>query len=261
MLPLQVTHAKPGSALISCLNVIVPKASYPLSELTEMEYGSKPVDGGRLLLTSTERDSLPLTVSQFATFVRRFVGAEEVINGTLRYCLWIEDPNLMEAQSILEISERIAHVKKIRLESPKKATVKLAAHPHRFGEIRRPGIHHTIVAPVTFSETRQYFTADLIDRRTIASATAFCLYDAPLWNFAALSSRIFLIWLASVGGKLETRYRLTNTVVWNTFPIPPLTEKNRADLTGCAEDILLAREAHFPATIADLYDPDNMPHD
>ncbi|MCL4822634.1 MAG: hypothetical protein KJZ57_00325 [Anaerolineales bacterium] len=247
--------------LIAGPSVVVQKASRLLGELAEMQYGSKPVDGGHLLLTSAERDRLQLTATQSAALIRRIVGAEEVINGSLRYCLWIEDACLSEAQSIPSVRDRIAGVKKIRMTSPKQATVKLAAHAHRFGEVRLPGTHHTIVAPVTFSEARPYFTPDLIDHQTIASATAFALYDAPLWNMAVLSSRIFLVWVAAVGGKLETRYRLTNTVVWNTLPVPPLTDKNKLDLVRCAEDILLAREHHFPATIADLYDADTMPAD
>jgi len=76
---------------------------------------------------------------------------------------------------------------------------------------------------------------------------------------ALIASRLHLVWIGTVCGKLETRYRYSNTMGWNTFPVPTLTEKNRADLTRCAQDILLAREAHFPATIADLYDPDKMP--
>jgi hypothetical protein len=90
---------------------------------------------------------------------------------------------------------------------------------------------------------------------------AFGLYDAPLWTIALIASRLHLVWIATVCGKLETRYRYSNTLGWNTFPVPTLTEKNKADLTRSAEDILLAREAHFPATIADLYDPDTMPAD
>jgi hypothetical protein len=82
-----------------------------------------------------------------------------------------------------------------------------------------------------------------------------------LWNFALVVSKLHLTWIATVCGKLETRYRYSNAHGWNTFPIPALTEKNKADLTRCAEDILLAREAHFPATIAHLYDPDTMPAD
>jgi hypothetical protein len=96
---------------------------------------------------------------------------------------------------------------------------------------------------------------------SIVSDNAFALYDAPLWNMALIASRLHLVWIATVCGKLETRYRYSNTLGWNTFPVPTLTEKNKSDLTRCAEDILLAREAHFPATIADLYDPDNMPAD
>ncbi len=85
------------------------------------------------------------------------------------------------------------------------------------------------------------------------------MYGAPLWCLALIASRLHLVWIGTVCGKLKTDYRYSNTLGWNTFPIPTLTEKNKADLTRCAEDILLAREAHFPATIADLYDPDAMP--
>ncbi len=99
----------------------------------------------------------------------------------------------------------------------------------------------------------------LMPKNTVVSNAAFAIYDAPLWNMALIASRIHLVWIATVCGKLETRYRYSNTLGWNTFPVPTLTTKNKADLTRCAEDILLAREVHFPATIADLYDPEAMP--
>jgi len=88
---------------------------------------------------------------------------------------------------------------------------------------------------------------------------AFALYDAPMWNLSIIASRMHLVWIGTVCGKMKTDFRYSNTLGWNTFPIPELTEKNRADLTRCAEDILVAREAHFPATIADLYNPETMP--
>jgi hypothetical protein len=94
---------------------------------------------------------------------------------------------------------------------------------------------------------------------TIVSNLAYALIDAPLWNMALLVSKLHLVWVATVCGKLETRYRYSNTLGWNTFPVPLLTEQNKTDLEVCARDILLAREAHFPATIADLYDPEKMP--
>jgi hypothetical protein len=88
----------------------------------------------------------------------------------------------------------------------------------------------------------------------VVSSEAFAMFDAPLWQLALIASRVHLIWIATTCGQLETRYRYSNVLGWNTFPVPTLTDKNKADLTRCAEDILLAREAHFPKTISDLYE-------
>ena len=115
--------------------------------------------------------------------------------------------------------------------------------------------------PCVSSENRAYLPVGLIDNKSAVTNLCFALYDAPLWNIALIASRLHLIWISTVCGQLETRIRYSNTLGWNTFPLPKLTEKNKADLTCCAEDILLAREAHFPATIADLYDPETMPDD
>ena len=117
----------------------------------------------------------------------------------------------------------------------------------------------TILVAGVSSERRQYLPVDLVPRGYVASNLLFALYDAPLWNMALIASRIHLVWIATVCGKLKTDYRYSNTLGWNTFPVPTLSAKNKADLTQCAEDILLAREAHFPATIAELYKPDEMP--
>jgi hypothetical protein len=95
----------------------------------------------------------------------------------------------------------------------------------------------------------------------VISDLAFAIYGPAMWELGLILSRMHLVWIATVCGKLETRLRYSSTLGWNTFPVPTLTEKNKADLTRCAEDILLAREHHFPATIADLYDPENMPDD
>lgn len=118
-----------------------------------------------------------------------------------------------------------------------------------------------MIVPSVSSESRPYLPVGLLPPGTIVSNLAFALYDAPLWNLAIIVSRLHLVWIATVCGKLKTDFRYSNTLGWNTFPVPTLTEKNKADLTRCAEDILLARERHFPATIADLYDPEKMPDD
>ena len=122
----------------------------------------------------------------------------------------------------------------------------------------RIGKRHSVVVPGVSSERREFLPVGLVDNKTPLTNLAFGLYDAPLWNMALIASRLHLVWVATVCGQLETRYRYSNTLGWNTFPVPMLTEKNKADLTRCAEDILLAREHYFPATIADMYDPDCM---
>ena len=118
-----------------------------------------------------------------------------------------------------------------------------------------------LIVPRVSSERRPYLPIGLLPERSIVADSSFALYDAPLWNMALIASRLHLIWIATVCGKLKTDFRYSNTLGWNTFPVPTLTDKNKDDLNRCAEDILLAREAHFPATIADLYDPEKMPAD
>jgi hypothetical protein len=141
-----------------------------------------------------------------------------------------------------------------------KAAQKLAGTPYRFRD-QEAAVDHVLVVPRVSSENRPYLPAGLLLADAIIQDQAFALYDAPLWNMALIASRLHLVWIATVCGKLKTDFRYSNTLGWNTFPVPTLTEKNKADLTRCAEDILLAREAHFPATIADLYDPKKMPAD
>ena len=101
----------------------------------------------------------------------------------------------------------------------------------------------------------------LIDKSPVIGDKCYAIYDAPLWNLSLVASRVHWVWIGTVCSRLEMRFSYGNTLGWNTFPVPLLTEKNKADLTTCAEDILIAREGHYPATIADLYDPHDMPTD
>ena len=222
-----------------------------------MTFGNTPIDGGHLLLARDECDALRLTTEQQRRFVRRILGSAEFIRGIERYCLWIEDQYLTEALAIEPIARRIRDVRLLRLKGGKTAR-DIAERSHQFQRMYF-GAHSTIIVPGVSSETREYLPCGFEPAGTVVSNLAFAIYDAPLWNMALLASRLHLVWVATVCGKLETRYRYSNTLGWNTFPVPLLTEQNKADLTQCAEDILLAREAHFPATIADLYDPEKMP--
>lgn len=236
---------------------IVEKVSNPISAISDMTFGNTPIDGGNLLLTRCEHDALGLSAACSKLLTRKIYGSAEFIRGLERHCLWIDDENLSQAEIITSIKVRIENVRKLRLAGGKTAQT-IAHKPHQFQRMYCAK-RSTIIVPGVSSEARAYLPCGYLPRGSVVTNAAFALYDAPLWNMALIASRLHLVWIATVCGKLETRYRYSNTLGWNTFPVPPLTEKNKSDLTRCAEDILLAREAHFPATIADLYDPDNMP--
>jgi len=209
-------------------------------------------------LSSAEVAALGLTTDQHKRFIRRIYGSAEFIRGQERYCLWIEDKHLDEAMGIVPVKQRIEAVRTMRLASRDKGANEMAKRAHQMREMNIGDIQ-TVAMPCVSSENRGYLPAGLVDNRSTVTNLCFALYDAPLWNMALIASRLHLVWIGTVCGKMKTDFRYSNTMGWNTFPVPKLTEKNREDLTACAEDILLAREAHFPATIADLYNPEKMP--
>jgi hypothetical protein len=248
-----------NSYLLESSNVFVPRYSESISGLSLMLKGNQPTDGGNLSLSISERNDLLAAYPEASEFLRPYYGAAEFIQGLERQCIWVEDEKVSSAKHILPLQERFARVKKIRATSKALETRPAAAYPHRFRQIQAVASRYSLIVPQVSSERREYLPVGLLPPRSIVSNLAFALYDAPLWNMALIASRIHLVWIATVCGKLKTDFRYSNTLGWNTFPVPTLTEQNKADLTRCAEDILLAREAHFPATIADLYDPDAMP--
>jgi hypothetical protein len=245
--------------LVPANHIIVEKVIRPLSALNEMNFGNKPTDGGHLILDRTEVEKLNLDFAQRQKVVRRFIGSEDSINGKERFCLWLSEEDAKSLYQNEVIASRLLGVRKMRLESDKPQTKELANVPFRFGEIRQSGNEVPFIIPRVSSESREYLPFAMGHAGDIVSDTASALYDAPLWSIALYASRLHLMWIATVCGKLKSDFRYSNTLGWNTFPVPTLTDQNKADLTRCAEDILLARESHFPATIADLYDPENMP--
>jgi hypothetical protein len=232
-----------------------------LSALPAMVFGNMPRDGGHLSFAQDEKLGIVNSEPDAEVYIHRYLGSDEMINGNIRYCLWIEDDQAEAASSIDKIGERLESVAEMRASSSADSTRNFAKRPHRF--VQTPGIgqRSTILVAGVSSERRRYLPVDLVPSRYVASNLLFAIFDAPIWCFSLIASRLHLVWVATVCGKLETRYRYSNTLGWNTFPVPQLTEKNKDDLTRCAKDILLAREAHFPATIADLYDPEKTPED
>ena len=148
----------------------------------------------------------------------------------------------------------------MRLASRDKSANGMAKRAHQMREMNI-GQRHTIAIAAISSENRPYLPCGLLGNDQTVNNKLYALYDAPLWNMALLASRIHWVWIGTVCVRMRTDFSYSNTLGWNTFPVPKLTEKNKEDLNRCAEDILLAREAHFPATIADLYDPEKMPAD
>lgn len=246
--------------LVSGGNVVVFKQQRPNDVKGEMTRGNMPYDAGHFLLTPDQLRQLNLSSAQQSRFVRKIVGSDDFINGTVRYVIWIEDQYLDEALEVADFARRIEAVRRFRRNSTDTGADALAKRAHQMKTITI-GERSTIVVPAVSSERRAYLPVGLLGRGTTLTNLAFALYDPPIWNLALIASRIHLVWIATVCGKMKTDFRYSNTLGWNTFPLPQLTEKNKTDLTRCAEEILLAREAHFPATIADLYDPDNMPAD
>ncbi len=245
--------------LVPGADVVVEARPGSIAGLPEMSFGNMPRDGGMLLMSSSERSRLAAAQPAAARFLRDYVGSEDAIHGVRRACIWIEDDEVGQAGAIPFIAERLEAVRVARRKMKADSTQRFADRPHRFVQIQGVGESWTIAIPSVSSERREYLPVVLLGPRTIVSNAAFGLYDAPLWSMALIASRLHLVWIATVCGKLKSDFRYSNTLGWNTFPVPPLSGQNKADLTRSAEDILLSREAHYPATIADLYDPAQMP--
>jgi hypothetical protein len=250
-----------NSYLVPAPAVYVATQPNPLADLPRMVMGSMPRDGGNLLLDQDEVRRLVGSAPFADDWVRRYVGSNELINGIERYCLWIGDADAPKAHESDEVAKRLEAVAEMRRSSPLASTNEFANRPHRFVYLAGESRIGTVAVGGVSSERRPYLPVDMFNPRAVLSNLAFAMYDAPLWSLALIGSRIHLVWIATVCGKMRTDFRYSNTLGWNTFPVPPLTEKNKADLNRCAEDILLAREARFPATIADLYNPEKMPAD
>ncbi|WP_298218408.1 DNA methyltransferase, partial [Halothiobacillus sp.] len=240
-------------------DIVIQPLRESMTGCAYMDLGNMPKDGGHLLFSESEADEAARREPDITKYVFDFVGSQEFVKGIVRKCLWIEDDQAEEAKRIPLVAERLAGVRAMRLASDAESTRAYADRPHRFKQIQGRGLTSSIVVPKVSSESREYLPVGLLTAHSVVSDNAFALYDAPLWNMALIASRLHLVWITTVCGKMKTDFRYSNTLGWNTFPVPLLTEQNKIDLTRCAEDILLAREAHFPATIADLYEPEKMP--
>ena len=249
-----------GPYLVAMPDVVVTKRSEPLAELSPMLYGSMSNDNNEFTLSFDDyRRSIQNNPDNKRLFLFS-VGGKEFFNGLVRPSLYIEPETPLSSSQMDEFQTVFSRVQEHRAKSNRAATKKLSATPMFFAE-RRQSAGRKVFVPQVLSERRPYVTAGFLGEECLPIAPHMQIVNGTLCDLAIVSSRLHLVWIATVCGKLKTDLRYSNTLGWNTFPVPTLTDKNKADLTRCAEDILLAREAHFPATIADLYDPDAMPAD
>lgn len=245
--------------LTSGPNLVVDAVAAPINGLPQMMFGNMPRDGGRLLMTIDDRKALVAADERAAKYLKDFIGSEDAIHGSRRVCVWVSEADYEKASEISHLYQRFKEVACERLAMKAPSTQAYAKKPYRFVQIQGVAKSHLFLVPRHSSESRPYLPIAIFDSATIVADSAFAIYDAPLWCLSLFSSRLHLMWISTVCGKIKNDFRYSNTIGWNTFPVPLLTEKNKADLNICAEAILLAREAHFPKTIADLYDPEAMP--
>ncbi|SDF87265.1 Type II restriction/modification system, DNA methylase subunit YeeA [Sulfitobacter delicatus] len=256
----EVTASNINGYLLNMANIEVRRSSYSLFGLPDMQFGNMPYDAGNLLMDRFSRDELIDKYPEAGSFVRRFMGSQEVVKGIERYCLWIDDSQLDAAMLIPGIAEKIETTRIARTKMKDKAGKILAERPHQFREHYAPE-NSAILVPSVTSERRPYLPVELVNADVISSNLNFALYDAPEWCLALIASRLHLVWIGTVCGKLKSDFRYSNSLGWNTFPVPRFTQGQRDQLNASARAILKTRYMHHPKTIAELYDPDKMPDD
>ncbi len=240
-------------------NIIVEKM--PLCQpIPQMLFGSMPRDGGFLILLEDEVKLLIYKYPHIKPIVKKYMGSQELLQGLVRYCLWIEEPQKKLAYSIPEIANRIESVKIMRQGSDASSTQEYANRPYMFVQ-RAYQPTDAIIVPSVSSERREYIPIGFVDKETVISNLAFAVYDAELWLFALLTSKIHNVWVRTVGGRLKTDYRYSATLCYNTFPFPKITKEQKERLTELAEEVLLTRENHTEMTLGEMYNPETMPAD
>ncbi len=246
--------------LLNSTNIIVNGINKPISKIPKINFGSMPNDGGHLLLTEDEVNQLISKNHNVIKYIKSIKGSAEFIRGIKRFCIWIDDNNYKEAYQIPEIAKRIDNVYISRSNSKRKATKNLSKTPHLFGEIRHQ-YTDAIIIPSVSSINRNYIPIGFLDKDTIISNLALAIYDASPWIFSIVTSRMHMIWVRAVGGRLGTGYRYSAKLCYNTFPFPEISSKQKENLNLYAFSILEVRAKYPSKTLEWLYNPNTMPID
>ncbi len=241
-------------------SVIVKSRNKAFNAPLNLRFGNKPIDGGNLILLPDEGNKLKEHNPEARSFLKFFIGSEGLINGTWRYCLWLKEEDKEQWSKIKPIMQHVEACRKFREKSTKTGDAfKWRDKPWSFREQINPS--SAIVIPAVSSERRYYVPMDFINDQTIINNSCFILPDATTYEFGILTSRMHMCWMRLIGGRLETRYRYSRDLVYNTFIWPEVTEEQRSQISDLAKEVLLIREDHYPQCLAELYNPESMPSD
>jgi hypothetical protein len=246
--------------LLNAPTVIPTNQKKPISKLQLMRFGNMPYDSGALILSPSERKAFIEEDSRTEKFLRLLLGSREFINGLQRYCIWVKDSELTEVNKIPLLRDRIEKCRINRLQSKDAAGKKLADTPHRFREANESA-EQTIIVPSVSSINRDYLPVGILNKDVVVTNLAFAIYDGDLSDVALICSRMHLLWIGTVCGKLKNDYRYSNQLGWHTFPVPALELAHKRALQESARKIILTREGHYPKSIAKLYVRQEMPED
>jgi len=245
--------------LVDAKDIFVGKRRKPICNIPEISFGSMPNDGGNFLFTDEEKNTFIEQEPKAEKFFRPLISAHEFLNGHKRWCLWLKNANPTDLKETKLVTERIEKVRKLRAESNRQATQKLAAFPTLFGEDRQPKSKYVLI-PRHSSENRKYIPMGFFDENSIASDSCLFIEGAKLYHFGILHSAIHMAWIKSVCGRLESRFRYSNELVYNNYPFPENpNDKQIKAIETAAQKVLDARLQFSNSSLADLYGPSTMP--
>ncbi len=247
--------------LSNARNIFIDNRREPISSLfNTMVYGSEPREGGYLMLNSFDREFIERESPNHLKFVKRIVGSNEYINGIIRYCLWITDNEVEEAKTFPFIKDRLEKVSQYRLTSKRADTVKYADRPNQFTNSTYKE-EPVLVVPVVSSANREYLPLGFVEKDVLVLNSAQTIANCDIINFGIIESKLHMVWVKAVSGKLKNDIRYSSTLCYNTFPFPKISAEKKAEIESAAEDVLVTREFYPDKTLAELYDPDKMPQD
>jgi hypothetical protein len=258
--PIKTSATNINPYLVDAPNVLISSRRTPLSPKTQpLLYGSQPNDGGAISDISAEEAALiRQTDSIAAKYLKRVVGARELLHDEERWCLWLTDASPADINKSKVLTQRVGEVKKTREASERKATQELAATPHLFGFISHPKGSYLAI-PLHSSEDRKYVPIAYFDENTICTNAVSIVPEASLATFGLMSSSAFNVWNKGVSGRIKNDTRISGGITYNNFPFQPLTTEQLSMIEISAAEILAARKAHPGSSLADLYSGVSMP--